>query len=436
MAQQRRLFCGSPEHALDRRRFLGTLAAGASALAADMTALNVLREPALAAELKKQQKRVILLWLAGGASQLETWDPKPGAPTGGPFRAIPTSVPGMHISELMPKMAQRMDHTCVIRSLNTKNGDHGGGARMMMRGRMDDPSVRYPDLGAVLARELGQAHSKVPDYVSFYSSTEGRDFAPGAAGFLGSRYAPMELTTSMVPENIRRPEDITELDHVQRAELRSLVSKRFERGRSSSALGSHNEAYQRVRGLMASEKLFDIAQEPQKVLDRFGPTQFGQQALAARRLIEAGVPFVRVGRAWWDSHGQNFETHQELVPELDHVMSTLLDDLAERGLLEHTLVITLAEFGRTPAINPSLGRDHFASAWSATLSGCGIVGGSVYGKSDKTGNAVTDGEVGAAELFATIYRALGIDHQKNYYVGSRPVPLTEPNTEPISEVLA
>ena len=146
---------------------------------------------------------------------------------------------------------------------------------------------------------------------------------------------------------------------------------------------------------MASEKLFDISQEPQAVRDLYGPTQFGEQALVARRLVEAGVPFVRVGRAWWDSHGQNFETHQELVPELDHVMAALLDDLKERGLLENTLVITLAEFGRTPSINASLGRDHFATAWSATLSGCGIKGGSVYGKTDATGNRVADGEVGA-----------------------------------------
>ena len=196
--------------------------------------------------------------------------------------------------------------------------------------------------------------------------------APGTAGFLGERYAPMALTTSMIPENLRRLDEITELDHFQRAELRDLMSQRFARGRSSpSALGSHNVAYERVRGLMASEALFDISREPQTVRDRYGPTQFGEQALAARRLIEAGVPFVRVARAWWDSHGQNFETHQEMVPELDHVMATLLDDLAERGLLENTLVITLAEFGRTPEINPSLGRDHFATAWSATLSGCG-----------------------------------------------------------------
>jgi hypothetical protein len=429
-------FCGSPLHAMDRRGFLGAAAAGAAAFAADMTQLNILQHPALAGELKKQQKRCILLWLAGGASQLETWDPKPGAPTGGPFRAIPTSVPGIHISELMPQMAKRMKHTCIIRSLNTRNGDHGGGAQLMMRGRRDEPNLKYPDLGAVLARELGRTDSQVPDYVSFYFATEGRGMAPGTAGFLGSRYAPMELYTSMVPENIRRLDGINDLDHKQRGELRDQLSKQFARGRSSSSLGSHTEAYQRVRGLMASEKLFDATQEPPKIRDKYGPTLFGEQVMVARRLIEAGAPFVRVGRAWWDSHGQNFETHQELVPELDHVMAALIDDLQDRGLLEHTLIITLAEFGRTPNINPSLGRDHFATAWSATLSGCGIQGGSVYGKTDAKGEHVVEGEVGAAQLFATIYRALGIKHQKNYYVGSRPVPLTEPGTKPIKAVLA
>src|SRR5580693_8859863 len=179
----RKTFCGSPDHGINRRGFLGAAGAAAAGFAASMTGLDALQAPALAAELKKEQKRVILLWLAGGASQLETWDPKPGAPTGGPFRSIETSVPGVRISELMPEMARRMHRTCIIRSLNTKNGDHGGGAQLMMRGRRDEPSLRYPDLGAVLARELGQAHSQVPDYVSFYTSTEGR--MPGSAGFLG-----------------------------------------------------------------------------------------------------------------------------------------------------------------------------------------------------------------------------------------------------------
>jgi hypothetical protein len=436
MTARRDSFCGSPAHALDRRGFLGALAVSGAAAFADMTHLSALAAPAVAGELKRRQKRVILLWLAGGASQLETWDPKPGTPTGGPFRATPTNVPGLHISELMPEMAKRMQDTCVIRSLNTRNGDHVSGAKLMMRGRRDEANLQYPDMGAVLARELGQADSRVPDYVSFYFATEGRGFAPGAAGFLGARYAPMELSTSMIPENIRRLDGISDLDHREREDLRDLWSRSFARGRSSPALASHNEAYERVRGLMASEKLFDVTQEPARVRDRYGPTQFGEQVLVARRLAEAGVPFVRVARAWWDSHGQNFETHQELVPELDHVMATLLDDLRDRGLLESTLVITLAEFGRTPQINPSLGRDHFASAWSCTLSGCGVKGGSVYGKTDAGGNRVVDGEVGPAELFATTYKALGINPQKNYYVGARPVPLTEPGTKPVKAVLA
>jgi hypothetical protein len=366
---------------------------------------------------------------------LETFDPKPGVPTGGPFQAIQTSTPGIHISELMPRMASRLKDTCIIRSLNTRNADHGSAARIMMRGRMGEPSVDYPDLGAVMAREMGLEGSQVPDYVSFYTATEGRNMAPGSPGFLGARFGSMDLTTSMVPENIRRA-GISVQDHRERAELRNQLSGMFERGRTSPAMESHNQAYRRVPGIMANERLFDIEQEPQRVRNLYGPTLFARQCLAARRLCEAGVPFVRVGRAWWDTHAQNFESHQELVPELDHVMATLLDDLEERGLLRNTLVITLAEFGRTPAINSSVGRDHFASAWSTTLSGCGIRGGSVYGRTNASGSNVAEGEIGAARLFATIYRALGINHRKNYHLGARPIPLTDPGTEPIREVLA
>jgi uncharacterized protein (DUF1501 family) len=427
-------FCGSPDHAVSRRAFLGAAGAGAAAFA-DMTGLSVLGTPALAGELKKGQKRVILLWLAGGASQLETWDPKPGATTGGPFRAIKTDVPGLMISELMPEMAKRMKHTCVIRGLNTRNGDHGSGAKLMMRGRRDEANLRYPDLGAVVAREMGRADSKVPDYVTFYTQTEGRGMAPGEAGFLGARYGPMELTTNNTPEFIRRLDSITDLDHRERADLRDLLGKQFARGRQSDAMSSQGEAYERVRGIMASEKLFDVSQEPQKVRDKYGPTQFAQQCLIARRLVEAGVPFVRVGRAWWDSHGQNFETHQEMVPELDHVMATLIDDLKERGLLDDVMILTLAEFGRTPNINASLGRDHFASAWSMTMTGCGAKGGAVYGKTDPKGNTVTHEEVNAASLFATIYSALGVNPHKNYYVGSRPIPLVDPGTEPVAALV-
>jgi uncharacterized protein (DUF1501 family) len=429
-------FCGSADHAMNRRAFLGAAGATGTTLAADMTQLNALATPEVNSALKKTQKRIILLWLAGGSSQLETWDPKPGAPTGGPFRAIKTDVPGIAISELMPKMAQRMKNTCIIRGLNTKNGDHGSAAKTMMRGRRDEAGLKYPDLGAVLAREMGRAESKVPDYVTFYTQTEGRNMAPGDAGFLGARYGPMELTTNNTPDFIRRLDGLSDLDHKERADLREFLGKQFAAGRSSETMNSQNEAYQRVRGIMASEKLFDISLEPQRVRDKYGPTQFAEQVLIARRLVEAGVPFVRVGRAWWDSHGQNFETHQEMVPELDHVMATLIDDLKDRGLLDDVMIVTLAEFGRTPTINASLGRDHFASAWSSTITGGGgIQGGSVHGKSDAKGQSVVSEEADAGSLFATIYSGLGINPHKNYYVGSRPLPLVNPGVEAIKAVL-
>jgi len=422
---------------LTRRATLQTLAAAGSAFAASkMDVLDVLQSPVLADELKRQQKRVIVLWLAGGASQLETFDPKPGRPTGGPFKAIPTAVPGTHISELMPQIAQRVGQMAIIRSLSTGNADHGGGAQLMHLGRREEPTVRFPDIGAMLAKELGRPESQVPDYVNFYTATEGRGSAVGQSGFLGSRFLPMFLTSDSTPANLARRDSINPLDHQQRLELRKLLSDRFAAGRTSSSLASHHEAYARVPGLMASAKLFDIEQEPETIRAKYGPTLFGQQVLVARRLIEAGVPFVKVSRAWWDSHGQNFETHLELVSELDHVLSALIDDLRDRGLLEHTLVVTLSEFGRTPNINASLGRDHFANAWSVSLTGCGVKGGAVYGKSDEDGQKVEDGKVGAKELFATIFRAVGLDHQKSYQLGARPIPLTEPGTQPISEVLA
>jgi len=418
---------------IDRRSFLGT-AAGTAALAADMTVLDGLKNPLLAGEVKRQQKHVILLWLAGGASQLETWDPKPGRPTGGPFRPIKTDVPGIEICELLPKMAQRMKTTAVIRSLNTGIGDHGGGASLMETGRRKEPGLQFPDLGAISARELGRADSQVPDYVSMYSSTEGR--RKGTSGFLGSRFAPMFLSDSLVPANIHRLDALSDLDHRERNDLRQLIASRFSRQRQSQVVGSQLNAYQRVRGLMASEKLFDIEQEPESARARYGPKQFGQQCLIARRLCEAGVPFVKVARAWWDSHGQNFETHRELCADLDHSMSTLLDDLQERGMLERTLVVTLAEFGRTPSINPSLGRDHFARAWSMSLSGCGIKGGTVYGKTDADGQHVADGQANAGDVFATIFQALGIDYHKEYHLGARPIPLVDFGAKPITPVLA
>ncbi|MFN4261494.1 MAG: DUF1501 domain-containing protein [Gemmataceae bacterium] len=428
-------FCGSAEHVIDRRLFLQ--GGVATALGVSFAGLGAPRESLLAGEIRKQQKHVILLWLAGGASQFETFDPKPGRPTGGPFKAIPTAVPGVHICELMPKLAKLMNKVAVIRSLDTRIGDHGGASQLMTLGRRPAAEVDYPDFGTVIAKELSERDNGVPEYVSMYLATEGQRWGKPVAGFLGGRYAAMALEKSLKPENIDLPQGLTEVQHSEREHLRRYLSERFNRERDALEVQGYNSTYARVKGLMQSDKLFDIEQEPAQVRQRYGPTEFGQQALITRRLIEAGTPMVKLSRAWWDTHSDNFESNRELVTELDHVLSTLILDLEERGLLESTLIVTLSEFGRTPSINKNLGRDHFASAWSCSLTGHGIQGGAVYGKTDPDGKTVAEGKVGASEVTATIYKAVGINVRKNYHLGQRPIPLIAEDSEgPIDAVLA
>lgn len=430
-------FCATSAHDISRRAFLShSLAVGSGALLGTAGAVHALDEDSVNAALRATGKSVILLWLAGGPSQLETWDPKPGRPTGGPFASIPTSVPGVHLGELMPEMARRMHKLTLIRSVNSRDAGHGTAAEMMLRGRKNEAALMYPDIGCLIAKELGRADSKVPGYVSFYSQTEGRGNTNATPSFLGAQYAPMILNDGMMPPNLSRLANITSADHRDRAQLRDLLSARFADNRGLEAVRSHASAYARVHGLMSSEPLFDIAQETESIRQRYGPSLFGQQVLMARRMAEAGVPFIRVARAWWDSHGQNFETHQEMVPELDHVMATLMDDLEQRGMLESTLVLAMGEFGRTPAINPSLGRDHFAAAWSVAMFGAGLQGGAVFGRTDPDGQTVAEGEVGPGEIFATVLAAVGIDPEKEYLVGSRPVPLVNPGIKPIRSLLA
>jgi hypothetical protein len=428
----RQNYCGSPEHGFNRRQFLQ--GGVASALGVSLGGLQAAYNVAWAEELKRQKKQVLLLWLAGGASQLETWDPKPGRPTGGPFKAIPTAATGVHICELMPKMAKLMNQVAIVRSLDTKIADHGQASALMETGKGREPGIQHPDLGTVVARELGEREADVPNYVSLYLATEGHRRPD--PGFLGGQYAAMHLSKSLKPENIDRPEGLSEVAQSEREDLRRYLSEQFDRERSAPAIKGYNNTYARVRGLMKSDTLFDLGREPAAARERYGPTDFGQHALIGRRLIEAGVPMVKVARAWWDSHADNFESHRELVTELDHVMSTLLIDLQERGLLESTLVITLSEFGRTPDINKSVGRDHFAAAWSCSFTGCGIRGGSVHGATADDGKTVADGKVGAGDVTATIYQAVGINPKKQYKVGPRPVPVAPEDSKPIATVLA
>lgn len=411
----------------------GSLVVGGAGLAFD--GLAVSGGETAAKELKQRQKRVLFVWLAGGSSQFETWDPKPKRETGGPFRSIPTTIPGYHVCELMPKLARLTDKLAVVRSLNTEITAHAIAADLISTGRPKEPALDYPEIGVVLAKELAVRDSALPDYVSMFLSTEGR--RRPSTGFLGSRYAPLLLEDSLRPQNIDLAKDLSKSQHREREQLRELLSKKFARKRAGSELvRGYNAAYAKVRGLMQSDHLFDLEKEPAAVRERYGPTEFGQQALLARRLLEAGVPMVKVARGFWDSHHDNFESHRELVPDFDNVMSTLLTDLDERGLLSSTLIIILSEFGRTPKINKDVGRDHYAAAWSCAFAGCGIKAGTIHGKTDDDGKTVTEGEANASDVAATIYQAVGIDPDKHYQVGPRPVPLSKEDSRPIKAILA
>jgi hypothetical protein len=378
--------------------------------------------------------QVLFLWLAGGSSQFEMWDPKPGRATGGPFRAIDTNVPGVKFCELMPRLARQMHRLTVVRSLSTGISEHFQAADLISTGRPKEPTVAYPEIGVTLAKELSRGSGTLPDYVSIFRTTEGRRRAD--PGFLGATHLPVHLERSEKPENILRPAELDARRFAERAELRRRFEDSFLDGRAGrTAAEQYVAAQDRVAGLMDSLPLFDIEREPQRERDRYGRTPLGRHCLLARRLLEAGVPVVKVARGFWDSHHDNFESHRELVTDFDRVFSTLLDDLAERGMLERTLVMVLSEFGRTPKINKDVGRDHYAAAWSCAFAGAGMQPGLVYGKTDRDGVEVVDGKMNAGDLAATIFAAVGVDPQKHYQYGVRPIPLAPETAVVASRIL-
>jgi len=419
--------CGSSDHLLSRRSFL-TAAGGA-------LGLGLLTQPSLARVLNGQQKRVLVIDLHGGVSQLETWDPKPGTNTGGPFQAIPTSVPGIHISELLPHTARQMHRMALVRSLNTAEDDHGKGAIIMNTGRRQEPGLTYPHLGSACARLLGDESNPLPGYINITPHGTGGVSVADAA-FLGPRFAPVSLDDGKAPQNIDRPADLTAAAEQTRQLLRLRASERFLRRRRTAQTEAYTQTYDQAVGLMQKKHLFNTANEPEKLRDRYGRHDFGRHCLLARRLLEGGATFVKVTHTNYDTHHENFDFHLEQLGEFDLPFATLLEDLALRGLLDTTLVIVQSEFGRTPNINHLYGRDHWSRAWSVALAGCGIKGGAVVGKTNANGTAVVDREVNAGHLFHTYFKALGLDPKKNFYVEQRPIPLADPKASAITEILA
>ncbi len=433
--------CGSPDHGLHRRRFLEGLGGTAGALAT-MSWGGLFSAPALAEEVKRQQKHCILLWLCGGPSQFETWDPKPGRPSSGPFKSIPTTIPGVHFSELLPKCASIADQLSIVRSMKTAQSEHFLGIDLLVRGGKQRPPFTRPALGSVLGQQLGQLDSPIPNFILLEPCPRGNEFESfkkgNWAGWLGAEYAPVRYGGEFKIPDVERLASISGADHEEREALRKFFSRKFENETKSEAAQSYNAVYERVKGLMSCAHLFDLDRLPQADRERYGPGTFGQHALLARSLVEEGAPFVMVANGMpWDTHVFNHEIYQMVVPDLDNIVFQLTKDLADRGLLEKTLVVVMGEFGRTPWINQARGRDHYPNAWSLAMAGCGLKGGTVVGATDADGVDVIDRVVDEKNLFATIFSALGIDPHAEYDLPGLPTfHHVEENAEPLHEILA
>jgi hypothetical protein len=407
-----------------------------------------------------QRKRAcILLWMAGGPSQMDTFDLKPGQANGGPFKEIRTSSPELRISEYLPRIARFGDRMALVRSMSTKEGEHGRATFLLRTGYQPTGPIQYPTLGSLVSRELGAEDAPLPNFVSIGPSRF-FNIAAFGPGFLGPKYAPLIVGDGGLPlrqpgqdyEQALKVQDIDLPGGVDRAhaeariDLLELMESDFLGDHPGVAPLSHKTAYNRAVKLMRTEanRAFNLTEESPMLRDAYGRNLFGQGCLLARRLVERGVPFVEVTLAGvpgnntfgWDTHQQNFQAVRRLSEVLDPAWGTLMEDLKQRGLLDSTLIVWMGEFGRTPRINPQQGRDHYPNAWSTVLAGGGIKGGQAVGKTSSDGSKVETRPVSVSDFLATVCLALGIDplKQNNSNVG-RPIRIADKSAQPIKEIV-
>jgi len=406
----------------------------------------------------QRRRSCILLWMNGGPSQMDTFDLKPGHKNGGEFKAIPTAVPSIRISEHLPKIARHMKDMVIIRSMSTKEGDHGRATFLLRTGYRPTGPIQYPTFGSLVSKELGSEESALPNFVSIAPF---RFFNPGAysSGFLGPQYAPLvvgdkrsffggdntDYEKALKVENLASPGEVSRGQADSRIELLQGLDNEFVARHPGVSPHSHRMAYDRALRLMrtAAAKAFNLDSESPALRDAYGRNLFGQGCLLARRLVERGVPFVEVtlsgvngGAADWDTHQDNFNMVRRLSEVLDPAWATLMEDLKARGLLESTVIIWMGEFGRTPTIMGG-GRDHFPNAWSTVLAGGGLKGGQVVGRTSPDGSKIEQRAVSVPDLLATVCRALGIDPLKqNLSNVGRPIRIVDKDAKPIQEILA
>jgi hypothetical protein len=409
---------------MNRRHFLKH-AAALSALAVPSSRFwEGLR--AAEGDLKKKGKSLIILWMGGGPSHMDLWDLKPGEQTGGDFKPTRTAAPGIEISEILPTVARQFRNLSIVRSLVTNEGSHDRGTVLMNTGRQPNPVVSYPAMGAVVSSQLTPKDLPLPGFIGVGGTAQ--RIGPG---FLGMQYAPFTVQNAgQPPANIKAPGNLggNDQDTMERLHRRQrlfyTVEDNFsvgafphlksaeDREAAGSAAQAHEAIYKKAFDLTISplRTVFEVNKEPAKVQDAYGRNGFGMGCLLARKLVEQGVTCVEVDLGGWDNHANIFTTlRRGNGPTLDKGMGALVQDLVDRGLWKNTVLLWMGEFGRTPRINQNTGRDHWARCWSVVVGGGAIKGGQVYGATSKDGMDVAKDPVSLGDLFATIYKGLGID---------------------------
>ncbi|MBA4067429.1 MAG: DUF1501 domain-containing protein [Isosphaera sp.] len=417
---------------LTRRQFTAAATAGAFA-----PWFRTLAAGASAAPPAKQPKACILLWMPGGPSQHDTFDPGPGSN----FGSIQSSVPGLEVCEHLPKLAKQMHHLALIRTMDTKDATHDSAVYLLSSGyKKGAGGVRHPHLGSTVAFEFADPAAELPAFVSLSHPYPELD----TPGYLGAKWAAFATHPGRGVPDVAPTGTLTAGAVTDRAALLAQLSKEFVSGRPGTAAAAQATTVESASRLMRSSKLraFDLTLEPEAAHDLYGTTPFAKQCLQARRLVEAGVPFVQVacapeeskgqGRTYWDTHTETAKVLKDvLLPVLDQPMAALLADLKDRGLLDTTLVVWMGEFGRG---KQSVG--HNSKNWTAALAGAGVKGGVACGSWAKPD---TFRPVGVGDLFATIFTALGIDPAKEHVLkGGRPMSIVDGGgaAKPVEEVLA
>lgn len=416
---------------LSRRDFFKLSAAGVTA-----TSLSGWL-PLLAKESAKngtRPKACIVLWMEGGPSHKDTFDLKPGTKDAGEFKPISTSVPGIQISEHLPKLAKQMHHGAILRGMSTGEGAHGRARYYLHTGYKEGTGgIVHPTLGSTVSMELGNDENPMPNFVAVGRNSYG-------AGFLGAKHEPLVVANAARGvENLQSLIAPKQFDN--RVGILEQMEKAFHKEYKVNSGEAHATTYRRAVSLMQSKeaKAFDLSQESSATRTRYGSTPFGDGCLLARRLVETGVSFVEVSSGGWDSHQDNWNRVKRNSDQIDPAMAALITDLEERGLLDDTLIVWMGDFGRTPKINSrgaKPGRDHYPRAWSTALFGGGIKGGQVIGKTDKEGATVVERPISTLDFLSTVCNIIGIDYNKNRNTpNGRPIRIVDKGAKPITELL-